>query len=137
MNVMPLVVYGMVPVLEGKPENEKGTAPATPDFVDIGIEYAVDGAASAHPEHAMVRRNGTITWHTSPGVDEPFEILPKIAWIADKGPSLDVLALQSHHNNQENWQEVRIGASAVPGTYPYGIRANGITVDPDVVIKPQ
>ncbi|GAB3353897.1 hypothetical protein [Lysobacter tyrosinilyticus] len=137
MNVMPLVVLGMVPGAEGKSEGEKGGAPATPAFVDILIEYALDGSPSAHPDPAYVRKGGTITWHTQSGVDAPFEILPKVAWIDDRGPSLDVLALQSHLNHAENWQEVKIGASSIAGTYPYGIRANGITVDPDVVIKPR
>lgn len=136
MNLMPLVVFGMVPVVEGKPENEKSAGPATPPFVDILILFA-GPTPSADPERAVVRANGVITWHTLPGVDTQFEILPKVAWLDEHGPSLDVLALQSHHNSQENWQEVKIGASSVAGTYPYGIRANGITVDPDVVIKPQ
>lgn len=138
MNLLPLVAFGMVPVVEGKPDNEKKPEPATPPFVDIGIAYAVGGTPSADPEHAVVRKGGVITWHTAPGVTAEFEILPKVAWVEEKGgPALDVLALKSHLNPAQNWQEVKIGASAVPGTYPYGIRANDITVDPDVVIKPQ
>jgi hypothetical protein len=135
MNVMPLVVLGMVPG-EGKPESGKNPA-ATPNFVDILIEYAGDGTPSAHPDPAYVRKGGTITWHTEVGNEEPFEILPKLAWIDERGPALDVLALQSHLNHEKHYQEVKIGASTIAGTYHDGIRANGITVDPDVVIKPQ
>lgn len=135
MNVMPLVVFGMAPVVEGKPGDEKNIGGGAPDSVDILIEYANDGTPSAHPDHALVRRGGLCIWHTQAGVNTPFDILPKIAWAADES-SLDVLALHSHDNNQKNWQEVTVNASSVAGTYPYGIRANGITVDPDVVIRP-
>lgn len=136
MNVMPLVVFGMVPDVEGKPGSEKNVGGSgAPDSVDILIEYANDGTPSAHPDHALVRRGGVITWHTPAGVNEPFDILPKIAWVPEQA-ALEALALQSHPNVGENWQEVKINASSVAGTYPYGIRANGITVDPDVVIRP-
>ena len=135
MNAMPLVVFGMVSG-EGKPETDESVA-ATPAFVDILIKYAEDGTPSADPDRAYVRKGGTITWHTEVGVEVPFEILPKVAWIDERGPSLDVLALQSQPNKEMHYQQVRIGASSIVGTYPYGIRANGITVDPDVVIKPR
>lgn len=135
MNLMPLVGFGMVPG-EGKPESDKDAA-ATPAFVDILIKYAPDGAPSAHPDPALVRKGGTITWHTEVGNELPFEILPKLAWIDERGPSVDVLALQSHLNHDMHYQEVKIGASTIAGTYHYGIRANGISVDPDVVIKPR
>lgn len=135
MNVMPLVMFGMAPVVEGKPDEKNVGGSGAPGSVDILIEYANDGTPSAHPDHALVRRGGMIIWHTHVGVNTPFDILPKIAWVP-QGQSLDVLALQSHHNDQENWQEVKINAASVAGTYPYGIRANNITVDPDVVIRP-
>ena len=135
MNVMPLVVLGMMPG-EGKLESGKNPA-ATPSFVDILIEYADDGTPSARPDPAYVCVGCTISWHTSVGNDVPFEIVPKLAWIDERGPALDALGLQSHRNHEKHYQQVKIGASAIAGTYHYGIRANGITVDPDVVIKPR
>ena len=96
MNVMPLVVLGMVPG-EGKPESGKNPA-ATPNVVDILIEYAGDGSPSAHPDPAYVRKGGTITWHTEVGNEEPFEILAggrlhRAAEIVARGEAVHVLGI--------------------------------------------
>lgn len=136
MRLMPLIAMGMAMESEAKPGSGKASAPATPMFVDIIMKYAADGTPSADPDPAYVRKGGTITWHTDAGVDAPFEIIPKLAWVSERGPEADVLGLQSHRNNEMNWQEVKIGASLIAGTYHYGIGANGKIVDPDVVIKP-
>lgn len=97
--------------------------------VDIRIVYAANGTPSADPDPAEVAVKGVITWHTDPGELRPFEIVPKHA----SGPGPHPGA-KSHPAGDH--QELKRGAGSVPGRYPYGIKANGHVLDPDVIIRP-
>jgi hypothetical protein len=98
--------------------------------VDIRIVYTANGTPSADPDSAEVAVNGVITWRTDPGEQRPFEIVSKQTSGPGPHPGGNSHPAGDH-------QELKRGAGSVPGRYPYGIKANGHVIDPDVIIRPQ
>jgi len=130
MHPMPLLTAMVLdPGSEGTVAKEGSGAGKAPTFVEISIAFDADGTPSAQPDSVEVLAGGTITWRSAPGETTPFQILPKLAW--EQG---HVTGLRSHP--QGDCQLLTCGASSVPGTYHYGIEANGKVVDPDIIIKP-
>jgi hypothetical protein len=139
MQLMPLIAMGMVSSESSDKSSDAGKGAAqTPEFVEIAIRFT-DGMPWADPDSAQVRVNGKITWHTETGVNTAFKIVPKLGWLPEhaSAETFNALSLSSHWNKDKQQEQVVAGAGAHAGTFPYAIEANGYTVDPDVVIKPQ
>lgn len=83
------------------------------------------GRPSANPAIAEVAVGGTVIWRTAPDDRTPFEVIPK-----EMGGEINI---PSHAVGDH--QELELGVGNQPGRFRYGIKANGITVDPDVVIR--
>lgn len=137
MQLLPLLTMGM-PV-PGSGGGGGGGPTPTEVSIELGV---VNGQLVVDPDPAQVRKDGTITWHTKEGDHTPFEIVPKIGWHAEHGEPpadvlMNVLGLPSKPNEPGTWQQVVARAGKFPGRFPYGVIINGVSYDPDVVIKPQ
>ena len=150
MKVIPVVALGMAIGLAAvgcQPVKEPAVGDTGPDATDgvwcgdpahdagtstyINIHYADDGTPSASPQSCEVKQGTQITWRGPEGNTVTFDIdFPS-------GPPGRVEEGQlSSSPAPESRQKVKIVASGAPGTYKYGIKANGKHIDPDVKIKP-
>lgn len=103
--------------------------PSTDGRVYVEIRYAPDGTPSAVPEACNVARGTRITWRGPDDDATPFELDFVVASPAGRGKPLEIRS-----GNASRRQSVVIVADNAPGRYKYGIRANGITVDPAIII---
>lgn len=97
--------------------------------VHVTIRYAPDGTPSAVPEVCKVARGTRITWRGPDGDATPFVLEFTQASPAGRGQPLEIRS-----GRTTNGHSVVIVADNAPGTYKYGIQANGITVDPAIII---
>jgi len=96
--------------------------------VYVNIRYAPNGSSSASPESCEVKRGSQVTWRGPQGSAVDFELdFP--------GGPPGHGGLESDPDRDER-RKVTLPASGAPGTYKYGIAANGKHVDPDLKIKP-
>jgi hypothetical protein len=97
--------------------------------VYVNIRYATNGEPSASPDSCEVKRGTRVTWRGPQASPAVFELdFPG-------GPPAHHADLESDLMRGER-EKVTLVASADPGTYKYGIAANGKHVDPDLKIKP-
>ena len=97
--------------------------------VYVNIRYAQgSGLPSASPASCTVKRGSQVTWRGPKGSTVDFELdFP--------GGPPGHGGLESDPDRDDRWK-VTLPASGDPGTYKYGITANGKHVDPDLKIKP-
>lgn len=113
------------------PSDGQWCGDAAPDAskVYINIRYGPGGEPSASPESCEVKRGTQVTWRGPEGSPVAFE-LDFPGGPPDRAPDLE-----SDFASSER-EKVTLIASGTPGTYKYGIAANGKHVDPDLKIKP-
>lgn len=97
--------------------------------VHVEIRYAADGTPSAAPEECTVAPGTRITWRGPEQAPTPF--LLRFAEASPAG-AREPRDLPSRETGDR--QRVVIIAGEVEGRYKYGIEANGITVDPAIII---
>ncbi|CAN5662004.1 hypothetical protein BH23PSE2_BH23PSE2_02350 [soil metagenome] len=103
-----------------------GARPGTATRVWIRIDYARDGRPSAVPENCHVARGTEVVFRAN---GAPFEIAFK-----QQSPAGPSAPRQLPSRAEQGMQKARVRAAG-PGTeYRYGIRANGIEVDPAIII---
>lgn len=96
-------------------------------YIDIG--YAGDGRPSATPDKCTVKPGTQITWR-NPGRDmRPFEIV-----FTGETPATTVDRRGLTAQMRDGRYKVVITVGDRKGTYKYGITANGISVDPEIII---
>lgn len=99
--------------------------PGSASRVWIRIDYARDGRPSAVPENCHVARGTEVVFRAE---GAPFEIAFK-----QQSPNPNA-PLQLPSNAEQGMQKARVRAAGARATYRYGIRANGIEVDPAIII---
>lgn len=99
--------------------------------VFINIRYAPNGTPSASPGTCEVDQGATITWRGPSDSSTMFQ-LDFPGGPPTAAEHVDLVSGSSHGPRQK----LKIVASSSPGTYKYGITANGQKVDPDVIIRP-
>ncbi|HSM11364.1 MAG TPA: hypothetical protein VK827_07325 [Lysobacter sp.] len=97
--------------------------------VFVEIRYAGDGTPSAVPEECTVAPGTRITWRGPEGTSTPFVLRFAEASPAGRGEPRELASEKTDVR-----QEVMIIARNVKGRYKYGIEANGIMVDPAIII---
>ncbi|MFC3549952.1 hypothetical protein ACFOLC_02880 [Lysobacter cavernae] len=96
-------------------------------YIDIG--YAGDGRPSATPDKCKVKPGTQITWRNPGGDLRPFEIV-----FPGETPAATVDRRGLTAQMRDGRYKVVITAGNKTGTYKYGITANGISVDPEIII---
>lgn len=107
----------------GDPAHESSTK------VYVNVRYADDGMPSASPDVCEVRRDTQVTWRG------PADGAASFALDFPGGPP-GRGRLASAPAPETGRQKVILWATGEPGTYKYGITANGKRLDPDLKIKP-
>lgn len=104
--------------------------------VFVNIRYGAGGRPSASPASCEVKRGTVVIWRGPEGSPVHFELdFPG-------GPPDGSVATAGRHGTRRSASragerhKVEIPANGPPGTYKYGITANGVHVDPDLRIKP-
>lgn len=97
--------------------------------VHVEIRYARDGTPSAVPEECRVARGTRVTWRGPDDDATPFVLEFTQASPAGRGQPLEIRS-----GRTTNGHSIVIVADNEPGIYKYGIQANGITVDPAIII---
>lgn len=98
--------------------------------VYIDIRYDATGMPSADPENCEVAKNAKVTWRGPEGNQAVFRIDFKNA----SPVAGDVRGVLVAEPGDDRYRVVRqMGAN--PGTYPYGIQANGKERDPAIIIR--
>ncbi|GAB3386320.1 hypothetical protein [Lysobacter fragariae] len=95
--------------------------------VYVNIKYANNGKPSASPDTCDVKQGSTVTFRGPEGESANF-ILDFPSGPPGDGELASVVGKGRH--------KVVLDATEPPGTYKYGITANGHHVDPDLKIKP-
>jgi len=95
----------------------------------IEIRYADDGTPSAVPEECTVAPGTRITWRGPEETPSPFVLRFTKANPAGHGEPRELPS-----RAMAGRQQIGIIAGNVKGRYEYGIEANGITVDPAIII---
>ena len=97
--------------------------------VHVEIRYADDGTPSAVPEECTVAPGTRVTWRGPEETSTPFLLQFTQASPAGRGEPRELPSRETADR-----QRVVIIAGDVEGRYKYGIEANGITVDPAIII---
>lgn len=100
--------------------------PGTAGRVWIRIDYARDGRPSAVPENCHVTQGTEVVFRAD---GAPFEIAFK-----QQSPGGPNAPRQLPSRAEQGMQKARVRAAGPRATYHYGIRANGIEVDPAIII---
>lgn len=103
--------------------------PAIGGRVHIEIRYAGDGTPSAVPEDCTVAPGTRITWRGPAGSATPFVLRFTSASPAGRGEPRELSSGETVDR-----QKVVIVAGDIEGRYKYAIEANGIVVDPAIII---
>ena len=103
--------------------------PPIGDRVHVEIRYADDGTPSAVPEECTVAPGTRITWRGPEETPTPFLLRFTEASPAGRGEPRELPSRETADR-----QRVVIIAGEVEGRYKYGIEANGIMVDPAIII---
>lgn len=98
--------------------------------VYVDIRYDGGGMPSADPENCEVPKNATVTWRGPAGDDEAFQIDFKQA----SPVARDERGVFVAEEDGDRYK-VRQQMGSTPGTYAYGIRANGRERDPAIIIR--
>lgn len=98
--------------------------------VSIEIRYAADGRPSAVPENCTVPPRTRITWRGPPDDDAPYVLM-----FPGGSPGIDRSRGELPSRSVDGLQKVELVAGDAEGTYKYVITANGIAVDPAIIIK--
>jgi len=96
--------------------------------VYVNIRFNPGGMPSASPGSCTVKRGSEVTWRGPQGSTVEFELDFPAGPPGHGG-------LEAEPDRSERYKVVLV-ASEAPGTYKYGIAANGKHVDPDLKIKP-
>lgn len=96
----------------------------------IEIRYANDGTPSAVPDECRVPPKARITWRTTGDNAKPFELR-----FPDGSPAGPDERSRVHSVSDEMRQKVVLVAGDQEGRYKYDIIANGIVVDPAIIIE--
>lgn len=96
----------------------------------VNVTYADDGMPAASPASCEVKQGTEIVWRGPSGNPTPFK-LDFPGGPPGRGDPESAAAPDGGR------QKVILWATAAPGTYKYGISANGKHLDPDVIIKPR
>lgn len=99
--------------------------------VFINIRYAPNGTPSASPQSCEVDQGTTVTWRGPEGSPVVF----RLDFPGGPPTTAEHLDFESDSRHGSR-QKFKIVASSQPGTYKYGITANGEHIDPDVIIRP-
>jgi hypothetical protein len=97
---------------------------------DITIAFDSSGMPFANPDPCNVNKGTKITLQTAPGVDSPFDID-----FQDESPAGPHADKHLKSKEEDSRQKVKLTADNATATYKYSIRANGITVDPAIIIQ--
>ena len=97
--------------------------------VHVEIHYADDGTPSAVPEECTVAPGTRITWRGPDEAPTPFLLSFTEASPAGRGEPRELPSRETAGR-----QRIVIIAGEVEGRYKYDIEANGITVDPAIII---
>ncbi len=100
--------------------------PGAATRVWIRIDYARDGRPSAMPENCHVARGTEVVFRAD---GAPFEIAFK-----QQSPGGPSAPRQLPSRAEQGMQKARVRAAGQGAEYRYGIRANGIEVDPAIII---
>lgn len=103
-----------------------GDRPGTDRRVWIRIGYARDGRPTAVPENCHVMRGTEVVFRAE---GAPFEIAFK-----QQSPGGSSAPRQLPSRAEQGMQKARVYAAGPRTIYRYGIRANGIEVDPAIII---
>ena len=103
--------------------------PAIGGRVHVEIRYANDGTPSAVPEECTVAPGTRITWRGPQDDATPFVLRFSDASPAGRGEPRELSS-----RDTADRQKVVIVAGNLEGRYKYGIEANGIMVDPAIII---
>lgn len=98
--------------------------------VYVDIRYDPSGMPSAEPGNCEVAKNTKVTWRGPQGDDEAFRIDFKNASPVP-GDERGVFVAEKEGERYKVVQ--RMGST--PGTYAYGIHANGRELDPAIIIR--
>ncbi|MDQ3287364.1 MAG: hypothetical protein M3Q42_03715 [Pseudomonadota bacterium] len=104
--------------------------PNAGDRVHIEIRYAKDGRPSAVPDVCTVEPKTTITWRSTADSKTPFELR-----FPDGGPAGVSERTEVRSSNVDENQKLVLVAGDEEGRYKYDIVANGIVVDPAIIIE--
>lgn len=104
--------------------------PLAGDRVSIEIRYADDGRPSAVPENCTVPPRTRITWRGPADDDAPYVLM-----FPGGSPAADGGRGELPSRSVDGRQKVELLAGDTEGTFKYSIRANGIEVDPAIIIK--
>lgn len=105
--------------------------PVVDGRVHIEIRYAGNGTPSAMPAECTVAPGTRIIWRGPEDSAAPFVIA-----FAGASPEATGGHGRLASDSVDARQKVVIVAGGDAGTYKYGIAANGITVDPTIIIRP-
>lgn len=97
---------------------------------DITIAFDSSGRPFASPDPCKVNNGTKITLQTAAGVDTPFDID-----FQDESPAGPHADKHLTSKKEDSRQKVKLTADNAMATYKYSIRANGITVDPAIIIQ--
>lgn len=100
--------------------------PGAATRVWIRIDYARDGRPSAMPENCHVAPGTEVVFRAS---GAPFEIAFK-----QQSPGGSNAPRQLPSRAEQGMQKARLRAAGPRAIYRYGIRANGVEVDPAIII---
>lgn len=104
--------------------------PLASDRVSIEIRYADDGRPSAVPENCTVPPRTRITWRGPADDDAPYVLM-----FPGGSPGADGGRGELPSRSIDGRQKVELVTGDTEGTYKYSISANGIEVDPAIIIK--
>jgi hypothetical protein len=97
---------------------------------DITIAFDASGRPFASPDPCRVDKGTKITLQTDPGVSTHFDI--DFQNQSPAGPNAAKHLKSGPHSSR---QKVELTANNAAAAYKYSITANGITVDPAIIIQ--
>lgn len=107
------------------------TASTAPVYIQIG--YGPGGIPIVNPENCHVSPATRITWRGPGGGGASFEIDFKSASAADDGT--DQVESKEERTRDGLRQKARITSTSASGTYGYTIKANGVELDPSIIVN--
>lgn len=100
-----------------------------PAEVVIHVTFHGNGRPAVRPDECHVDHGAGIVWRTDDGVDVPFEI----DFEGESAAGRDAPRHLRSESGQSR-QRVRLTAGNAPRRYKYAIEANGVRVDPAIII---
>ncbi len=106
------------------------TPSSTPVYIQIG--YGPGGIPLVNPADCHVRPSSRITWRGPDGSDTAFEIDFKAASASSTGE--DQVPSNSERTREGIREKAQISATSTLGSYGYTIKANGMQLDPSIIV---